>query len=159
MKALGTVSAVIGGILALLAIPVVVVVVGVRSGDRRFIRAFTRLQRDVLNKGAMQVAGQQGAPYAVVEHVGRRSGTAYETPVTPLRDGDGWVVALPYGEETAWARNVIAAGSAVMRFDGERLDVEGIEMVPIADTALAGQQPGVIKLFGIRWAVRMRDAA
>ncbi|GAA3638619.1 hypothetical protein GCM10022200_22470 [Microbacterium awajiense] len=159
MKALGTVAAVIGGILALLAVPLVVVIVGVRSGDRRFIRALTRLQRDVVNKGAMQVAGQPGAPYAVVEHVGRRSGTAYETPVTPIRDGDGWVIALPYGDETAWARNVVAAGSAVLRFDGERRAVEGVEIVPIADTALAGQQPGVIKLFGIRWAVRMSDAA
>ncbi|WP_280435815.1 nitroreductase family deazaflavin-dependent oxidoreductase [Nocardia carnea] len=52
--------------------------------------------------------------YAVVVHTGRKSGKRYETPVCVFRKGNVMAVVLLHGE-TDWARNVIAAGRAVLR--------------------------------------------
>jgi deazaflavin-dependent oxidoreductase (nitroreductase family) len=46
--------------------------------------------------------------FAIVHHVGRRSGHHYETPVNVFRRPDGYLFALTYGE-TDWVRNVMAA--------------------------------------------------
>lgn len=150
-----TFLAIVAGIVTALAAAFAVIVIGTRTGNRRIIRAFTRLQRDVLNPGAMKTAGTAGGPYAVVEHVGRSSGKPYETPVEVIREDEQWFVALPYGDQTSWARNIAAAGDAVIRVDGDRHRVDDVQIVPIIATPLTRLQPGAIRLFGIRWAVRM----
>ena len=48
--------------------------------------------------------------FAVVSHVGRRSGRIYRTPVNAYRRGNGYVIALMYGSGSQWVRNVLAAG-------------------------------------------------
>jgi deazaflavin-dependent oxidoreductase (nitroreductase family) len=48
--------------------------------------------------------------FAIVIHVGRRSGREYRTPVNLFRSGDSFVIALTYGADTQWLRNVLAAG-------------------------------------------------
>jgi deazaflavin-dependent oxidoreductase (nitroreductase family) len=48
--------------------------------------------------------------FGVVEHGGRRSGRRYETPVNVFRVSDGYMIALTYGVEAEWVRNVLAAG-------------------------------------------------
>lgn len=48
--------------------------------------------------------------FAVVLHVGRRSGRALQTPVNMYRTADGYVIALIYGADSQWVRNVMAAG-------------------------------------------------
>lgn len=147
--------AIIGAVAAALAAAFALLVFGTRTGNRRIIGVVTRLQRDVLNPGAMTTAGTAASPYAVVEHVGRTSGRSYETPVGVIREGDDWYVALPYGDQTSWARNIASAGEAIIRIDGERHLVGDVQIVPIAQTPLTQQQPGAIRLFGIRWAVRV----
>jgi deazaflavin-dependent oxidoreductase (nitroreductase family) len=47
--------------------------------------------------------------FAIVSHVGRRSGRVYRTPVNVFRDGDRYVFALTYGADSDWVRNVLAA--------------------------------------------------
>ena len=53
-------------------------------------------------------------------HVGRRSGREYATPVTAFPLGDGFVIALLYGDLATvdWCRNVIAAAHAPSRYLG-----------------------------------------
>jgi deazaflavin-dependent oxidoreductase (nitroreductase family) len=58
--------------------------------------------------------------FAWIEHVGRRSGRPYRTPVMVFRRGERGVIALTYGPDTDWARNVDAAGGAVIRERGGR---------------------------------------
>lgn len=145
-------------LLAALATAAGVFVGLLRRRDEAFVRRFTRLQRDVLNPTVMKNAGEAGQNTAVIETIGRQTGNAYETPISPVRDADGWSVALVYGPQTSWARNAIAAGEAVLRIDGSRHRVDGIEVVPITETALSRTQPGLMKLFRVEQAVRMRDA-
>jgi deazaflavin-dependent oxidoreductase (nitroreductase family) len=67
--------------------------------------------------------------FAVVSHVGRRSGRTYRTPVSLFRRGDGYVIALIYGADSQWVRNVLAAGGADIETRGRRLHLIGPEMV------------------------------
>ena len=53
-------------------------------------------------------------PWAVILHRGRRSGRAYRTPVLAFRQDRTLVVALLYGEESDWLRNLQAAGGGQM---------------------------------------------
>jgi deazaflavin-dependent oxidoreductase (nitroreductase family) len=48
--------------------------------------------------------------FAIVFHVGRRSGRTYATPVNLFRHGDRYAIALTYGRDAQWVRNVLAAG-------------------------------------------------
>lgn len=56
--------------------------------------------------------------FAIVTHVGRRSGKAYHTPVNVFRAGDRYVFALTYGPGAEWVRNVVAAGGCEIRTRG-----------------------------------------
>jgi deazaflavin-dependent oxidoreductase (nitroreductase family) len=60
----------------------------------------------VLGPAARRLPG-----FAIVHHVGRRSGRAFTTPVNLFRHGDEYVIALTYGADSQWVRNVLAAGA------------------------------------------------
>jgi len=49
-------------------------------------------------------------PFAIVHHVGRRSGKPYETVIMVWPTGEGFVIALTYGKSVDWYRNILAAG-------------------------------------------------
>lgn len=132
-------------------------VIGVRSGNPRFIRAVTRFQRDVVNPRVMRDAGTPGSVHAVIEHVGRTTGTRYETPIGAVRDAEDWVISLPYGAEASWVRNVLAAGEATLRVDGRRRRVGAAAVVPIVTTPIAQTDAAAVRLLGIRSALRLRD--
>ncbi|MGC5254781.1 nitroreductase family deazaflavin-dependent oxidoreductase [Gordonia sp. DT218] len=50
------------------------------------------------------------APWAMIGHVGRKSGTEYTIPVLAWVDDDRVSIVLTYGRHTDWVRNVQAAG-------------------------------------------------
>jgi deazaflavin-dependent oxidoreductase (nitroreductase family) len=158
MRTLRTILIVLAGLAVAVAVPMAVVIIGVRSGNRRFIRFFTALQRDRLNPSVLLTAGDAGDEHAVIEHVGRTSGKTYQTPIVVLPDGDHWVISLPYGEGVAWARNVLAAGEATVRVDGTRIRMTDPEVVPVGDTVIARANRVSVALFGIRSALRLREA-
>jgi deazaflavin-dependent oxidoreductase (nitroreductase family) len=49
-------------------------------------------------------------PFAIIRHVGRRSGKPYETVIWVWQMREGFVIALTYGPEVDWYRNMLAAG-------------------------------------------------
>jgi deazaflavin-dependent oxidoreductase (nitroreductase family) len=67
--------------------------------------------------------------FAIVSHVGRRSGRTYRTPVNLFRRGDDYVIALTYGADSHWVRNVLAACGADMETRGRRLHLVDPEVV------------------------------
>ena len=67
--------------------------------------------------------------FAVVSHVGRRSGRSYRTPVNLFRRGSGYVIALTYGADSQWVRNVMAAGGAEIETRGRRIRLVDPELV------------------------------
>jgi deazaflavin-dependent oxidoreductase (nitroreductase family) len=56
--------------------------------------------------------------FGVVEHVGRASGRHYRTPVNVFPRADGFVIALTYGSEAQWTRNVLANGGCALTTRG-----------------------------------------
>jgi deazaflavin-dependent oxidoreductase (nitroreductase family) len=74
------------------------------------------------NKVGLNRAVQHVAPWlpglALVVHRGRRSGRTYRTPVSVFGTADGFVMALTYGPDTDWVKNVQAAGGCELRTRG-----------------------------------------
>jgi deazaflavin-dependent oxidoreductase (nitroreductase family) len=63
------------------------------------------------------LAGKRwNAIFSIVRHTGRRSGTTFETPVAARRVTDGFVLALAFGPDANWYRNLVAAGGGVIRW-------------------------------------------
>ncbi|HKX17702.1 MAG TPA: nitroreductase family deazaflavin-dependent oxidoreductase [bacterium] len=83
--------------------------------NRRRVAGFNRV---VLNRITRPFAGR--APgFAVVIHHGRTSGRLYRTPVNIFRVPGGYVIALTYGAESEWVKNVLAAGECTVEMHGE----------------------------------------
>jgi deazaflavin-dependent oxidoreductase (nitroreductase family) len=70
-----------------------------------------------LNKVAKHIAPWMPG-FGVVVHRGRRSGRVYQTPVNVFAMEDGYVLALTYGPDTDWVKNVLAAGGCELRTRG-----------------------------------------
>jgi deazaflavin-dependent oxidoreductase (nitroreductase family) len=58
--------------------------------------------------------------FGILTHVGRKSGRLYRTPVNVFRAPDGFLIALTYGRESEWVRNVLAAGGCELETRGVR---------------------------------------
>jgi deazaflavin-dependent oxidoreductase (nitroreductase family) len=59
----------------------------------------------------------------VLTHVGRTSGRTYRTPLDAHRVEGGYLFVLVYGSGSDWVRNILAAGQAHLRVDGEEIDL------------------------------------
>src|SRR6266508_1615241 len=87
----------------------------------RYIARFnTRVTNHVTRPFAALLPG-----FGIVRHVGRRSGRTYETPVNLFRSGKNYVVALTYGTDSEWVKNVIAAGGCEVRTRGNTVRMSG----------------------------------
>ena len=62
--------------------------------------------------------------FCVLQHVGRRSGTVRRTAMMAFhRRPDRWVMALTYGTDVRWLRNVKAAGGGRLLSQGRWFEV------------------------------------
>jgi len=80
-------------------------------------QSITRFNRSVTNRVTRRFAGR--APgFAIVIHKGRKSGKEFRTPLNAFPTKDGFAIALTYGPETDWAKNVLAAGGCSLEYRG-----------------------------------------
>jgi deazaflavin-dependent oxidoreductase (nitroreductase family) len=87
----------------------------------RFMRRFNKR---VTNPILMHLAGRANFYASVLHHVGRSSGRQYVTPVVSKAiPGGRFLMPLPYGADTDWCRNVLAAGGARLEIKGESVQV------------------------------------
>jgi len=86
-----------------------------------FLKPFTT---HVFNPLARRFAGWLPW-FGILSYPGRTSGKTYRTPLNVFRHGDTYVVALTYGSDVDWVKNVIAAGGADLRTRGR--DVRLVE--------------------------------
>jgi len=86
-------------------------------------RTVGRWNKAGLNRVTRRIAPRMPG-LGVVVHRGRRSGRRYETPVNVFSAEDGYLLALTYGPDTDWVKNVLAAGGCELRTRGRtvRLD-------------------------------------
>jgi deazaflavin-dependent oxidoreductase (nitroreductase family) len=82
-------------------------------------RRMARFNRQILNRLTRPLARHLPG-FGVIIHRGRRTDRCYETPVNVFRRNGGYVVALTYGRESDWVRNVLAAGGCELIIRGRR---------------------------------------
>jgi deazaflavin-dependent oxidoreductase (nitroreductase family) len=85
--------------------------------------------------------------FGILRHVGRRSGTLYETPVNLFRDGDQIVVALTYTSNSDWVKNVLAAGGCDVTSRGKQISLPNPRLLVDREKAWA---PGVVRV-ALNW--------
>src|ERR1700691_6304630 len=73
---------------------------------KRWVAAFNlAVTNRITSRFAARLVG-----FGILKHVGRMSGRVYRTPVNVFRAPDGFLIALTYGRESEWVKNVLAAG-------------------------------------------------
>ncbi len=65
-------------------------------------------------------------PFAIVNHLGRRSGRRYRTPILAFRTESGFVFALTYGLDVDWVRNLMASDSGRLEYKGDETPIHMI---------------------------------
>jgi deazaflavin-dependent oxidoreductase (nitroreductase family) len=122
------------------------------------MRVFTRITDPITRP----LAGRRHFKlWAVVHHVGRRSGTQYATPVAIVTTPDGFVIPLPWGERTQWARNVLEAGGCRLQWGGSEYSLVQPQLIGRGEAEVFFGR--VLRLglsaFGMRLFLRLRIAA
>jgi deazaflavin-dependent oxidoreductase (nitroreductase family) len=123
--------------------------------------AWLGLLKHSLNRVTVPLARSGRGPFALVRHVGRRSGRSYETPLLLARLGDDFVAELTYGPDVDWHRNVVAAGHCQVVVGGVVHEIDRIEVLPTGDGLRAFGNPAaaVLRLLRRRDFRRLHVAA
>ena len=124
----------VGGLCLALGAIAIIFVVGMRAKSPLVLNAVRRSSR-ATKRFVLKSSGTPGGIASVVRHVGRTTGRPYETPVQAVVTDDGFVIALPYGPNTDWLKNVVVSGSATVVHEGSTYRVDQPEVVP---TSVAG---------------------
>jgi deazaflavin-dependent oxidoreductase (nitroreductase family) len=106
------------------------------------------------------VSGRRWFPlWGILRHTGRKSGQAYATPIVVWRTAHGFLIPIPFGAQTQWVKNVLAAEGAGLRWRGRELHVNQAEVVDWA--AVRGDWPAVLRtvipVIGITSFMRLND--
>lgn len=81
-----------------------------------FFNRIRYFNKHVTNRVLRRFANSSRGPFAVISHVGRKSGKSYETTIMVWPLGNSFVIALTYGESVDWYRNILAAGHCTVRW-------------------------------------------
>ncbi len=93
--------------------------------------------KHVTNRILRRFASSSRGPFAVIYHVGRRSGKLYETTIMVWPSRDGFVIALTYGDSVDWYRNILAAGHSTLLWHGKLYAVWKPEPLDVKTALLA----------------------
>ena len=83
---------------------------------KRWVAAFNlAVTNRITSRFAARLPG-----FVILTHVGRQSGRVYRTPVNVFRAPEGFLIALTYGRDSEWVKNVMAAGGCQLETRGVR---------------------------------------
>src|SRR6202049_4121100 len=92
---------------------------------KRWVAAFNlAVTNRIISRFAARLPG-----FGIITHVGRKSGKVYRTPVNVFRAPNGFLVALTYGTQSEWVKNVLAAGGCQLETRGERYQLSSPTIV------------------------------
>jgi deazaflavin-dependent oxidoreductase (nitroreductase family) len=81
---------------------------------KRWVAAFNlAVTNRITSRFAARLPG-----FGIVTHVGRKSGKVYRTPINVFRAPEGFLIALTYGRESEWVKNVVTAGACQLETRG-----------------------------------------
>jgi len=67
--------------------------------------------------------------FGILTHVGRKSGKVYRTPVNIFRASNGFIIALTYSSQSAWVKNVLAAGGCELKTRAKKYQLSSPNVV------------------------------
>ena len=142
-----------------LLVALVVAIIAVRFQIREILVPLRRFNRPFANKLVLSFAGEPGTPYAIIRHLGRRSGERYETPVVASPTADGFIIALPYGTDVDWLRNLQACGHGIIFYGGAETPIAAPELIDQISAFLLLPEHWrlICKVFGIKHYARLRN--
>ena len=91
-------------------------------------RSVARFNRRVTNRLIGRLAPRLPG-FGIVVHTGRKTGRRYRTPVNVFHRAHNYVIALTYGPEADWVRNVRAAGGCLLETRGRTLRLTQPQLV------------------------------
>jgi deazaflavin-dependent oxidoreductase (nitroreductase family) len=109
-------------------------------------KVVARLNRRGLNRLTRRIAPRMPG-FGVVVHRGRRSGREYQTPVNVFPTADGVRIALTYGADSDWVKNVLAAGGCRLLTRGRELSLT--EPRVVHDPSREGTRPVERRVLGL----------
>lgn len=104
--------------------------------------AVAAFNRQCTNRALSRLSGF--GPFAVIEHIGRRSGRVHRTVILAFRRGDLVTIALTYGPNVDWLRNIETAGGARLHCGSEVLDLGPV--VHLSTAAGRARMPGPVRV-------------
>ena len=118
---------------------------------RRIARAFAGVSRPLAGRRLFTL-------WAILVHQGRTSGRTYRTPIVARRTTDGFVIPMPFGAGTQWAKNLIAAGGGTLRWNGADHLIAEPEIIDgsQAEAAFSRWQRAGVRAFGMRTFMRVQ---
>jgi deazaflavin-dependent oxidoreductase (nitroreductase family) len=122
-----------------------------RSRRPTVLHTIRQANKRVLNPLMLHLAGHRHWYAARLEHVGRRSGRRYATPVVAQPVEGGFAIPLPYGTDVDWRRNLQAAGSGVLQVGGTRHTIRDPRVAAVEDvTGLPPYWRALSRVYGMR---------
>jgi deazaflavin-dependent oxidoreductase (nitroreductase family) len=121
-------------------------------------RSVARFNRVVTNRVFAPLAGRV-PPWAIVEHTGRRSGRVYHTVLWAFPHNGDMVIALTYGPQADWVRNVLAAQACRVKWVGRWHSFSRAELVK-GNAALRLLPPFLrpfLRLAGVQTVLHLRS--
>ncbi|MFB8280041.1 nitroreductase family deazaflavin-dependent oxidoreductase [Nocardia colli] len=110
-----------------------------------------------VNKRVFNPRAVAGGKWPVLTHVGRSSGTTFHTPLDAHPVEGGYLFILVYGSRSDWVQNILTAGKARLRVDGQEFELAAPRVVG-QDEAFQALSPEVTrppKVLRIREFLRM----
>jgi len=87
------------------------------------------INKYVTNKLLIHIAGKNLGLFAILSHIGRKSGKIYKIPIIVVPVQNGFVIALSYGKKTDWYENVKAKGGCSLTWKKREYDLINPEFI------------------------------
>ena len=132
-------------------------------GPSPIVRGVMRPMAKLRNPLILRLAGRRHFRMAAqLRHVARLSGRVYTTPVSGRRSGDLVLIALTFGNQSDWARNVQAAGNCSMVIEGVDYDLTEPRFLtrqearPLTVAAFSRMERASFRMLGIKQIMFLR---
>jgi deazaflavin-dependent oxidoreductase (nitroreductase family) len=83
----------------------------------------------VTNKVLIHISGKKFGHFAILGHVGRKSGRLYRIPIIAEPCENGFVIAMTYGKKVDWYENVIARGGCSLYWKKKEYSLVNPELI------------------------------
>ncbi|WP_067822618.1 nitroreductase family deazaflavin-dependent oxidoreductase [Nocardia inohanensis] len=124
-----------------------------------FPKALAKINRRVSNP-VLGVFARVLPGFGIVIHTGRKSGKPYRAPVAVFARDGGYRIALTYGRDVDWVKNIRAAGKFEFEHRGKTVTLT--DPVIGQDASVSWAPPPVrqfLKTLNVEYYVQARKAA